>query len=248
MADDQTNIETDIQTDTPTSAAQDDTADNEAVTDSERSAAAAGADSSVFSIEELTTSTADAGEGLLVARHAGIHLLFWVAAAGLFAAADSWSVVTGLGLATFLGVITGAIFGIATAILLHEWAHFLGARVVGACYTIPAKTGLFVYDWDFEQNSVSQFYKMSIAGSLGGLLAVLWLWNGLPADTIVRAAVHGGVVAAFIYAALIEWPVLSRTSRSGDPMGELAKTDQTVLLRSLVIAIALGVIWAWLRL
>jgi len=192
-------------------------------------------------IEDSAEMTALASSrGVKLARHAGLHLLIWVVAFGLFAAADSWLTLTGLGLASVLCVITGIIAGLATTTLIHEWFHFLGARYTGAVYDIPAKPGLFVFDWDFSSNGLRQFYIMSVAGNVGGALGVLLLWSSVPTDTWGRAALLGGGVAGFIYGAAIEWPVLRRTRVSADPLAELSKIDQAVLLRGLVIAVAVG--------
>lgn len=182
--------------------------------------------------------------GLRLARVGGAHLLAWLAAMGLFAAADSWSTVTALPLAGFLCVIAGIIAGFVTATLVHEWFHFMGAVSASAAYDIPARPGLFVYDWNFEQNSVSQFYRMSIAGSIGGAVAVLLVWYNLPTDSWGRAAFHGGALAAFAFAAVIEWPVLRRTRVSGEPFAELSKIDGGVLLRAILTAAVVGVTWA----
>jgi hypothetical protein len=188
------------------------------------------------SYEELTDAASAVipdTPALRLSRIAGAHVLVWLAAMGLFAAADSWSTVTGLSLAGFLCLIAGAILGVTTTTLVHEWFHYLGARTGGATYKIPRNVGLFVYDWDF-------------AGSVGGAVAIVLLWLSVPADSWGRAAVHGGALAGFAFAAVIEWPVLRRTKVSGEPLAELSKIDKDVLSRAFTIAVLVGVTWAWL--
>lgn len=182
--------------------------------------------------------------GLRLARIGAAHVLVWLAAMGLFAAADSWSTVTALPVAGFLCVIAGIIAGFVTATLIHEWFHFIGAASARAAYDVPAKPGLFIYDWKFAQNSLGQFYRMSIAGSIGGATAVLLVWYNLPTDSWGRAAFHGGALAAFAFAAVIEWPVLRRTRASGEPLAELSKIDGGVLLKAALTAAVVGVAWA----
>lgn len=172
---------------------------------------------------------------------AGTHALVFLAALSAFAAADSWNTVTGLGIASLLCIITAALAGITIATLVHEWFHYLGARIAGAQFDIPARQGLFVYDWDFTSNSVRQFLIMSIAGSVGGFLAVILLWNAVPADSWGRAVLRGAAVASIIYAAFIEWPVIRRIRRGGDPLTELSKIDKPLLMRSFVIAGVAGI-------
>jgi hypothetical protein len=180
--------------------------------------------------------------GMRLAKLAGTHALVLLLALSAFAAADSWNTITGLGLAGLLCVITAALAGITITTLVHEWFHYLGARFSGASFDIPARQGLFVYDWDFSSNSVSQFLFMSIAGSVGGFLSVIFLWNAVPVDSWGRAALSGGAIASVVYAALIEWPVIRRTRRSGDPLAELSKIDQHLLSRSFIIASIVGVL------
>ena len=180
--------------------------------------------------------------GFRLGKQAGLHLLIWMSAFGLFAAADSWAALTGLGLATLLCVMSGIIAGLTTTTLAHEWFHWLGAWLSGGSYDIPAKSGLFVYDWDFEQNDVRKFLIMSVAGSVGGALAVALLWNALPADTLGRAALRAAAIGSFVFAAAIEWPVLQRIRNGGDPLAELSKINQRVLSRSFIIAIIAGVL------
>ena len=180
--------------------------------------------------------------GMRLARLASTHALVFVVALSLFAAADSWSTITGLGIATVLCVVTGALAGITLTTLVHEWFHYLGARYSGAAYDIPHKQGLFLYNWDFTHNSVRQFLIMSVAGSVGGILALSILWISVPADSWGRAALQGGAIASVVFAAFIEWPVIRRVRISRDPLAQLSKIDQRVLSRSFVVSSIAGVL------
>lgn len=175
-----------------------------------------------------------------LARIAGVQWLILLVSLCLFAAADSWTAVTGLTFAAVLGVVTGLVAGVVMTSVIHETFHLLGAQVSGAAYRVPEKLGIFMYDWQFDKNSVGQFFVMSWAGSVGGALSVLLLWNGIPQDTAGRASLIAGAVAAFVYAAIIEWPVLLRTRRSREPLAELSKIDETLLLRALYGGLAAG--------
>lgn len=175
-------------------------------------------------------------------RLAGQHLLVWIVAMGVFAATDSWSLLSGLGLADALAVVTGALAGVITTTLIHEWFHFIGARLSGGAYGIPEKFGLFVYDWDFRRNDTRQFFTMSVAGSVGGALSLLLVWYALPAATPGRAAVFAGTLAGFVFGSVIEWPVLRAVRFGGEPLAELSKIDERVLLRALLSATAAGLL------
>lgn len=180
--------------------------------------------------------------GMRLAKLAASHTLVFLLALSLFAAADSWSAVTGLGIASLLCLLTGALAGVTITTLVHEWFHYLGARFSGASYDIPDKLGLFIFDWNFSENQLRQFFIMSVAGSVGGLVAIVLLWNSVPADSWGRAALHGGALAGFVFGACIEWPVLQRTWVSGEPLVELSRINESVLARSFIVALLVGVI------
>jgi hypothetical protein len=177
----------------------------------------------------------------LLAKLAGTHALVFLLALSLFAAADSWNTVTGLGIASLLSVVTAVLAGVAITTLVHEWFHYLGARYARAAFDIPERQGLFVFNWDFASNRVQQFLTMSFAGSVGSILAVALLWYSVPADTWGRAVLHGAALASLVYSALIEWPVIRRVRRGGEPLAELSKIDQALLTRSFYIAGVAGV-------
>jgi hypothetical protein len=187
------------------------------------------------------SSRRPAARGRPLAKLAGTHALVFLIALSLFAAADSWHAVTGLGIASLLCVVTAVLAGVAITTLVHEWFHYLGARYARAAFDIPTRQGLFVFNWDFGRNSVPQFLTMSVAGSVGSVLAVLLLWNAVPADTWGRAVLHGAALASLVYSALIEWPVIRRIRQGGEPLAELSKIDQPLLTRSVYIAGAAGI-------
>ena len=180
----------------------------------------------------------------LLAKQAGVHLGIWLLAFSLFAATDSWAQLTGWQLATGLNVLTGFVAGFATVNLAHEWFHFFGARAASGSYTVNPKPGMFVFDWQFENNSLGQFYLMSIAGTVGGVLATLALYNAVDTDSAGRAALIAGAVASFALGSIIEWPVLARTRHSGDPLGELSRLTPPVLGRAAAASAIVG-LGAW---
>lgn len=195
--------------------------------------------------QEQALETIPQSNAILLLRQAATHLGVWVLAFCLFAASDSWAQLTGWRLATVLNVLTGAVAGFVTVNLVHEWFHYLGARATSASYTVNPKPGMFVFDWKFAENSMRQFYIMSIAGTLGGVVALLLVFNAVAADSAGRAAVSAGAVTSFVLGSLVEWPVLARTRRSGDPVAELSRlTPKALGLFSAGSAVAGIITWA----
>ena len=170
--------------------------------------------------------------GFMLARQAGLHLAAWLVVFSLFAATDSWSQLTGWPLAALLNILTGIAAGFLSVNLAHEWSHYLGARLAGGEYTIASKPTLLVFDWQFDKNTISQFYLMSIAGTVGGLVAVYALFQAVDADSAGRIALLSGALASFAFGSIVEWPVLLRTRRSRDPLAELGKLTPGALGRA----------------
>lgn len=170
--------------------------------------------------------------GFMLTRQAVIHLAAWLVAFSLFAATDSWSQLTGWSLASLLNVLTGIAAGFLTVNLVHEWFHYAGARLAGAEYGITSSFSLFVFDWQFDKNTLYQFYLMSIAGSIGGMVAVCALFSAVDANSAGRVALLSGGVASFAFGSIVEWPVLLRTRRSRDPLAELSKLTPAALAKA----------------
>jgi hypothetical protein len=185
--------------------------------------------------------SSDAAQSAQTAQLARNHGLVFLVAILSFAAADTWSVSSGLLIADLLGVAIGAVAGITITSLVHEWFHYWGTRFARAQFKLPARQGLFVYVWDFGKNSTGQFLVMSIAGTIGSVLAVALLWSAVPADTLGRAVLRSAAVASLIYSAMIEWPVIRRARHSDDPLGELSKIDKALLTRSFVVSSLSGI-------
>jgi hypothetical protein len=178
-------------------------------------------------------------------KHAGIHFLVAITALSMWAAADTWYLVTELALANFLSVATAVVAGAAISTVIHEWFHYAGANVSGSTYTIPEKTGFFVYDFDYKESSEAQFRTMSYAGQLGSAVSVIGLLMLVPVDNAGRAMLISAALGSAVFGASIEWPVLMRTRESHDPLAELKKITPEVFKRSLSIGVGSGLL-LWL--
>ena len=150
------------------------------------------------------------------------------------------------GIANILTVVTAALAGLALATVLHEWSHFAGAHFGGASYSVTPKPGFFVYEFDFENSSLRQFYSMSLSGQGGSWLAVVLIALMIPLDNAGRTMLLSAAVGSAVYGGVIEWPVLRRTQLSSAPLEELMKIDQTVLRRAGVLAGATTMVTWWL--
>ena len=164
----------------------------------------------------------------LLARDTAIAL----AALSLWAAADTWYLVSGLGFALAISVLDAIFVGYILGALFHEWGHYTGAKLSGASAprVKPKGTSLFRFNFDMAANTQRQFHWMSFGGWVfhWGLLAILVL--AMPFDSIGRIALVSSVFGFILYATFIETGILRQTLVGSDPaetLGQLsAKTFQ----------------------
>ncbi|MEP5763026.1 MAG: hypothetical protein ABJ308_00460 [Halieaceae bacterium] len=182
---------------------------------------------------------------MMIFKHAALQFGIALIAFTLWAAADSWYLLTELAIANALSVLLAALAGVALSTVIHEWGHYAGARLSDSAHTIPEKFGLFVYDFDYEKNSLRQFNIMSLAGQLGSWVTVFGLWWLIPMDNSGRLMLVCAAIGSAIFGGMIEWPVLRRSQHSGEPLKELGKIDKTVLKRSAIGGIG-GAMLLWI--
>ena len=164
----------------------------------------------------------------LLARDTAIAL----AVLSIWAAADTWYLVSGLGFALAISVLDAIFVGYILGALFHEWGHYTGAKLSGASAprVKPKGTSLFRFNFDMATNTQRQFHWMSFGGWIfhWGLLAILVL--AIPFDSIGRIALVSSVFGFILYATFIETGILRKTLGGSDPaetLGQLsAKTFQ----------------------
>lgn len=172
--------------------------------------------------------------------HFAMHAATLVVAWSLLAAADSWTVISGLGVAKLLAIITGALAGGLFVAAMHEWGHLLGARMSNSDIAISSRPGIVLYQWHFPYNSVPQFMAMSLCGTAGGLLGLLLLFTQLSPDTVGRTAVLAAAAGFSAFAATLEWPIIWRTRTSREAGKEYAKITPSVLTTSATVGFVVG--------
>jgi hypothetical protein len=189
------------------------------------------------SATETATSTAkEPNLALVGVRDLGIVL----AILSLWAAADTWYVVTGLGLAAWVSVLNGLLAGAAITGLLHEWGHFAGARLSGGTAPLaPAKSFLPLFNFDFSKSETSHFQAMSVGGNLPTWGFALLLAMALPLDAPGRIAIVSSAVGFSIFALIVEAPVMSRVAGGMAPAESLGKITASTI-RSGAIGGAVG--------
>lgn len=133
----------------------------------------------------------------------------------IFAAAESWATVSRLGFATFLSVVDGLLVGAATNALIHEWGHFIGARLGGGHAPLkPLAKFLPLYDFDYANNDGRAFLWMSYGGNFAHAALVLVYFSLI--HTPGREGTAALVAGAFgfaVFSSLVEIPVIQQARR-----------------------------------
>ncbi|MGB5266223.1 MAG: hypothetical protein WBN30_06530 [Polyangiales bacterium] len=122
----------------------------------------------------------------------------------------SLSADAGSSLATALSIGAGVGAAIC-AYNLHEWAHLIGAHLTHSVY-VPAKRLIspFLFSYDAEHNTRSQFLIMSLAGFAATAVFVVAYVLWMPQDQQAgRIALRGALILAGL-TVVIEFPIFFR--------------------------------------
>ena len=115
--------------------------------------------------------------------------------------------IAGMGLALLLATLTAF-----SGFLVHEWGHWIGARLRGSVVQWPDRLwSLFLFRFDCVRNSRNQFLWMSCGGFVASAVAVAVLVAALPLDRLAGQAALAltvlGVIATFILEVPTAWKI-----------------------------------------
>ena len=129
-----------------------------------------------------------------------------LASISIWAAADTWYLISGIGLALAVSMANAIFAGYVLGALFHEWGHYLGARVSRAQTTRIQPTGFsfFRFNFDFKANDQRQFHSMSFGGWIMHWALLLLLVLTLPFDSLGQVTLVGAVLGFILFATVIE--------------------------------------------
>jgi len=157
----------------------------------------------------------------------------------LFAAAESWATVSRLALASLLSVVDGLLVGVATGALIHEWGHFIGARLGGGHAPLkPVTRFLPLYDFDYANNDSRSFLWMSYGGNIAHVALVLFYLLLVPTRSMGTAALVAGSIGFAVFSSLVEIPVIRQARRGVSGLEALAVIPKDFLTRYLPWSLA----------
>jgi len=128
-----------------------------------------------------------------------ISALAWWSAAPLSAGSGALSDVA--------GVLLGALFG-ASAFLVHEWGHLLGALATRSAVQAGASlTSPFVFTFESRKNTRRQFLAMSLTG-FAATAVVIWAVYLLPDAWLASRVARGLVLFLTLLTIVLEVPLV----------------------------------------
>jgi hypothetical protein len=154
-----------------------------------------------------------------------LHFAMAAGALTLWGAALTWAQVTGWGIASAAAIAGALVAGSVIPPIVHEWGHFAAARLAGAVSPVfeRPKRHFFMFDFPLDKNDTRQFTWMSWGGILAPWGPVVLIAAFVPLAEISSVALLATLLSKAVFIAAFEVPVVLRTSRSGDPAGELGK-------------------------
>ncbi len=134
-------------------------------------------------------------------------LLFVAASLGLWWLIAGFSAGEGV-VADLSGVVAGLLLA-ASAYVLHEWGHLLGAFAGRSVVHPPASLrSISLFSYDSQRNSKRQFVVMSLAGFAVTAAAVVAVYTALPEDQLATRVARGGVLFLTALTLFLEVPIL----------------------------------------
>lgn len=121
------------------------------------------------------------------------------------------------------GIVIALIAGIACSHILHEWGHYLGARLSGALVTIKPKLSPLFFDFDYLKNNPRQFLWLSAGGPAGNLVLIGVTLLMLPLDNLVQQFFLATLIGKLVYVITLEGPVTIGILAGGKPLEVLGK-------------------------
>ena len=157
----------------------------------------------------------------------------------LFAAADTWYILTGSGFAGVLSVLDGLVVGAGVTALAHEWGHYSGARWTGADLPLKSVSSFpQVFGFDYMQCEPRHFMGLSVGGNVDHWLMVVLIAVFVPLGTVGQVALLSGAVGFAVFGSTVEFPVIARARQGASPLESLSVIHSNFVQRNGAMGLA----------
>ena len=172
------------------------------------------------------------------------HAAFVLGSLSLWGVSDYWAAESELILALGLALINSVVAGTIIASILHEWGHFLGARLSGSNAPLLEKTfSFFFFNFKDEGNTKSQFLQMSLGGPLANWSLVIGVFLLLPLETWSQILLIATMLSIAVSVSIFEVPIMLRL-KDGEPSVIIQKRLEEAGSKPRNIGIAAGALGA----
>ena len=172
------------------------------------------------------------------------HAAFVLGSLSLWGVSDYWAAESELILALGLALINSVVAGTIIASILHEWGHFLGARLSGSNSPLLEKTFFFFFfNFKDEGNTKSQFLQMSLGGPLANWSLVIGVFFLLPLETWSQILLIATMLSIAVSVSIFEVPIMLRL-KDGEPSVIIQKRLEEAGSKPRNIGIAAGALGA----
>ena len=172
------------------------------------------------------------------------HAAFVLGSLTLWGVSDYWAAESELILALGLALINSVVAGTIIASILHEWGHFLGARLSGSNSPLLEKTfSFFFFNFKDEGNTKSQFLQMSLGGPLANWSLVIGVFFLLPLETWSQILLIATMLSIAVSVSIFEVPIMLRL-KDGEPSVIIQKRLEEAGSKPRNIGIAAGALGA----
>ena len=172
------------------------------------------------------------------------HAAFVLGSLTLWGVSDYWAAESELILALGLALINSVVAGTIIASILHEWGHFLGARLSGSNAPLLEKTfSFFFFNFKDEGNTKSQFLQMSLGGPLANWSLVIGVFFLLPLETWSQILLIATMLSIAVSVSIFEVPIMLRL-KDGEPSVIIQKRLEEAGSKPRNIGIAAGALGA----
>ncbi|MGI9289559.1 MAG: hypothetical protein ACR2P1_29610 [Pseudomonadales bacterium] len=130
---------------------------------------------------------------------------------------DAWARGSALGFAAGMSAIVAFPLGFLANGLLHEWGHYVGAKLTGSTAPRNSITRIFpMFHFDINQNSHRQFLALSLGGNIFQWLFAMTLLLVLHGSTIGQVSLQMGAIAFALLGSLVEVPIIIDALKRGN--------------------------------
>jgi len=158
-----------------------------------------------------------------LAKQAAVHGAAFLSALGIWAAFDSWTILSKLPIASAAAFVSAIAAGLILSHLIHEWGHFLGACLTKSKLTIKEKISPLFFDFDYLENNARQYLCLSAGGPVGNIVLILTTVFCIPMDNLGRQALLATMLGHFVYVLILELPVSRGILAGKNPIDVLSQ-------------------------